>query len=171
MSKIIFANRVRVDRTFLEPKPRTTQKPQKGMNGKKNSKRVEEPEEQEYCKVIYPIWALPESRAPKSTKDFEWPKYNTSKGHIKDFTELSKGLTIIEAFEAGHGVKIHVDPKIENQVNNAPAELHVGDVLEMNIRNINKHGVEFDCLNLKQQITSCVNLNRYEIFKWHLSFN
>ena len=166
MSKMIFANRVRIDRTFLEPKPRAAQKVQKGPKGKKNIKQVEEPEE--YLKVIYPVWSLPQSRAPKSTMDFNWPKYNTSKGHIKGFTEASKGLTITEAFEAGAGIKIHVDPKIEHQVNNAPAELHVGDELEMNIRSISKYGVEFDCLNLKQQIISSVNLNRFEAFKHFL---
>ncbi len=161
MSKNIFANRVRVDHTFLEPKPRATQK---GPKGKRNSKQAEEPEEQEYIRVAYPVWTTPTSRAPESTMDFEWPKYDT-KDKIKVFTEAAKGLTIIEAFKAGYGIPIHVDPKIEHQVNDAPAELRVGDVLEMNIRNISKHGVEFDCLNFKQQITSCVNLNRFETFK------
>ena len=168
MSKMIFANRVRTDRTFLEPRPRTTQKVQKGPKGKKNSRQVEEQEEKEYIKVSYPVWSLPQSRAPKSTMDFVFPKFNTDKRHIRALTEASKGLTITETFEAVSGVKIHVDPKIKSQIDSAPAELHVGDVLEMSIRNISKHGVEFDCLNLKQQITSCVNLNRYETFKHFL---
>jgi len=166
MSKMIFANRVRIDCTFLEPKPRTTQKVQKGPKGKRNPKLVEEPEE--YTKVSYPVWTLPQSRAPKSTMDFNWPNYNSDRGHIKALTEASKGLTITEAFETGYGIKINVDPKVKAQVDSAPAELHVGDVLEMNIRNVSKHGVEFDCLNLKQQITSCVNLNRYETFKHYI---
>jgi hypothetical protein len=165
MSKLNFANRVRIDRTFLEPKPRATQKAQKGPKGKRNSRRAEELEEQEYNKVTYPVWALPTSRAPKSTMDFEWPTFNTHKEHIKGFTELAKGLTITEAFEAGYGIKINIDPKIKAQVDNAPSELHVGDELEMNVRNIDKRGVEFDCPNLKQQISSCVNLNRFETFK------
>ena len=161
MSKNIFANRVRVDREFLESKPRTTQKAQKGPKGKKN---IKQDEEREIIRISYPVWQLPQSRAPKSIMDFEWPTFSSHKTRIKEFSRLTKGMSITEAFEAGCGHKINIDPEVEKQVNSVPREVKVGDLLDLTVESTGNN-VVIDCLNLKQQLSSCVNLRKYEAFK------
>jgi ribosomal protein S1 len=49
-----------------------------------------------------------------------------------------------------------------------PGEINVGDVLNFNILSISKNHVEFDSGNYKAQITSNVNLNKYDRFKHNL---
>jgi len=164
MKKGILAGRVRVERMFLEPTPASKQKAQqKGKKGKRD--RRAEDDEQEMMKVFYPVWTRIASKAPKSVEEIQWPAYPREIQRIKENSTQMAELTISEAFSKTYGIDIKVDTRIAAQINNAPAELKVGDIIEASIKAIDKHHVEFDCLNLKQQISSCVNLNRFENFK------
>jgi hypothetical protein len=149
---------------FLEPTPASKQKAQqKGKKGKRD--RRAEDDEQEMMKVFYPVWTRIASKAPKSVEEIQWPAYPREIQRIKENSTQMAELTISEAFSKTYGIDIKVDSRIAAQINNAPAELKVGDIIEASIKAIDKHHVEFDCLNLKQQISSCVNLNRFENFK------
>ena len=161
MNKGIFAGRVRVDRKFLEPAPGQKSSPvKKGKNGKPNAQG-----EREYVQVFYPVWTRLQSKAPKSAPEIQWPEFSNEATRIKANSVRCAEMTISEAFAKEYGIDVKINPTIAAQINNAPAELHVGDIIEASIKSIDKHHIEFNCLNLKQQISSCVNLSRFENFK------
>ena len=151
MAKNYLAGRTRVDVLFRERVKKAETK------GKKNTKE----DQPEYKKVVYPVWRTSVHSAPKSVMNFEFPEFTSDKERIKHNSKITAHLTISEAFSKVYGVDIHVNPMIEAQINHAPVELRVGDVLDMCIKNITKDRVEFDCLNLKQMVSSSVNLGRY----------
>ncbi len=98
-------------------------------------------------------------------KEFEWPEYNSESQRIKANTAEAKDLTITEAFSKLLGVEISVNKDLQTKVDCVPPELKVGDEIDMMIKNVSKDGVEFECINLKQTISSSVNLWKYQNFK------
>lgn len=151
MAKNYLAGRERVDVAFRVPVKNT--KPQ----GKKNASE----DQPEYKKVIYPVWYPIMHSAPTSSRDYEFPEFTSDRERIKHNSKVFAHLTISDAFAKAYNIDIKVNPTLEAQINHAPTELRVGDVLDMYIKNVTKDHVEFDCLNLKQLVTSSVNLGRY----------
>lgn len=95
----------------------------------------------------------------------EWPTYTKESQRIKANTESTRDLTITEAFAKILGIEFNASEEIVAKVNCTPTDLHVGDEIDMEIKSISKNNVEFDCMNLKQTINSCVNLHRFQNFK------
>ena len=86
--------------------------------------------------------------------------------NVDDVDDRYKDKTIVEAFESEYGFKSAVN--LDNPVNSTPQELHVGQVIPMKISSISKNGVVFDNVAFKQNITSGVNLYKYEKFRHFL---
>lgn len=101
----------------------------------------------------------------RNEEKFEWPEYSSESQRIKANTVASKNLTITEAFAKILGIEINVDKDLQIKVDSVPPELKVGDEIDMTIKNISKNNVEFECINLKQTISSSVNLWKYQNFK------
>lgn len=98
---------------------------------------------------------------------FEWPAFRTESERIKHNSLVAKqqNLSITESFAQLLGINIQSNEELEVHANIIPTELHVGDELDMIIRSVSKDRVEFECVNLKQEIYSSVNLYRYQNFK------
>lgn len=96
---------------------------------------------------------------------FVWPEYNSDSKRIKANSQKYKDLSIVEAFEAAYNVAIG---PVHTMVNYTPSEVRAGDTLMLNVLSITKNRVEFDAANYKSNITSSVNLHKYNRFKHNL---
>ena len=101
----------------------------------------------------------------QSQEAFVWPEFNSEKDRIKAYSKKYKNMSIVEAFEHAYNMSLANTNTTANEI---PVELKVGDVLKFNITSITKDNVVFDTANQKQQITSSVNLHRYNRFKHNL---
>ena len=133
---------------------------------KDKNQQAEQQETQRPQRTSCLVWKRKESQNLKSTLDFEWPKFKTDKERIRYMSNRYKDVSIVEAFESEYGFKSTVS--LENPVNNTPQELHVGQIIPMKISSISKNGVVFDNVSFKQNITSGVNLYKYEKFRHFL---
>lgn len=97
--------------------------------------------------------------------NYKWPKYDTDYKRIRGVTREHKNLSIIEVFNEIYNSNYNFSQEAENIINNAPAELRVGDVVSIPVRSITKDSVLFDTLNYKQVINCNTNLYKYENFK------
>lgn len=136
------------------------------MKKQKNSNQENQQEVQKSLRETRTVWKIADSKNLKSTMDYEWPAFKTDKERIKHFSKQYKDVSIVEAFEMGSGVKSNVSK--ENPVNQTPQELHVGQVVPMNITSISKNGVVFNNVSFKQNVMSGVNLYKYEKFRQFL---
>lgn len=136
------------------------------MKKQKNSNQENQQEVQKTLRETRTVWKNADSKNLKSTLDYEWPVFKTDKERIKHFSKQYKDVSIVEAFEMGSGVKSNVSK--ENPVNQTPQELHVGQVVPMNITSISKNGVVFNNVSFKQNVMSGVNLYKYEKFRQFL---
>lgn len=97
--------------------------------------------------------------------EMEWPKFAREKDRIRYYSNLYRNASIKEAFEDAYNLSIG---EVSEIVNDTPQELRIGDVVKANILSISKNKVEFDTTNLKANLTSSVNLYKYERFKNYL---
>ena len=133
---------------------------------KDKNQQTEQQESQRPQRTSCLVWKHKESQNLKSTLDFEWPKFKTDAERIRYMSKRYKDVSIVEAFESEYGFKSTVS--LTNPVNNTPQELHVGQIIPMKISSISKNGVVFDNVSFKQNITSGVNLYKYEKFRHFL---
>lgn len=161
MSKWKLGSKMRVvEKPFLEPVTTTIN------NGK--GKFSKEKTEVTYRKVWRKVFTNePLSYNPPTPEKFEWPEFKTDSERIKHNSSVAKQneLSITEAFAQLLGVDINPDSNLQINANIIPTELRVGDELNMFIRSVSKNRVEFECVNLKQEISSNTNLYRYQNFK------
>lgn len=136
------------------------------MKKQKNKNEQSEQTTQVSKKTSCSVWKIKKSRNLKSTLDFEWPNFKTDKERIRYMSRLYKDSTIVEAFEKEYGFKSNISQ--ENPINNTPQELYVGQIVPMRISSITKNGVVFNNVAFKQNITSGVNLYKYEKFRQFL---
>lgn len=136
------------------------------MKKQKNKNEQSEQTTQGSKKTSCSVWKIKKSRNLKSTLDFEWPNFKTDKERIRYMSRLYKDSTIVEAFEKEYGFKSNISQ--ENPINNTPQELYVGQIVPMRISSITKNGVVFNNVAFKQNITSGVNLYKYEKFRQFL---
>ena len=95
---------------------------------------------------------------------FEWPANASDKKRIFKTSEKYKDLTIPEAFEAEYGMRIHKD--IKKTVGSMTyKDLAPGDIIEVQILDINKKGVIFEQGAYKENFISTINLFQYPNFK------
>lgn len=92
---------------------------------------------------------------------FEWPEYNSDSKRIKMYSKKYKDLSVVEAFEAAYNLNLGPMPEIVNLI---PNELRVGDVISTRILSIDKNRVTFDTANIKNNVTSSINLYKYDKF-------
>ena len=130
---------------------------------KQKDKKQNEQEAQKPLREKCLVWQPCKSKNLTSTLDYEWPKFKTDKERIRYMSNLYKNASIVEAFENEYGFKSTVS--LENLVNSTPQELSVGQIIPMEISSISKNGVVFDNVAFKQNITSGVNLYKYEKFR------
>lgn len=130
------------------------------MKKQKDKNQQTEQEVQKPQRTSCLVWKIKESQNLKSTFDYEWPKFKTDRERIRYMSNRYKNVSIVEAFENEYGFKSAVS--FENPVNNTPQELRVGQIVPMNILSITKNGVVFDNVSFKQNVTSGVNLYKYE---------
>lgn len=136
------------------------------MKKQKDKNQQTEQEVQKPQRTSCLVWKIKESQNLKSTFDYEWPKFKTERERIRYMSNRYKNVSIVEAFENEYGFKSTVS--FENPVNNTPQELRVGQIVPMNISSITKNGVVFDNVSFKQNVTSGVNLYKYEKFRHFL---
>lgn len=98
----------------------------------------------------------------KHDANFEWPKFKNDRERIKFYSRQFKDCTMREAFSKAFDLDLS---NVNEEVDDVPNELAVGDIIKVRIRNINKSKVEFDNANYKANIQSCVNLHKYAKFK------
>ena len=94
-------------------------------------------------------------------KKFEWPEFNSDKDRIKHNTQAYSQLSIADAFNSAYKLKIK-PTEISDEV---PRDLRVGDIIKVFIRDVQKNHVEFDSTNVKANLSSSVNLWKYNRFK------
>ena len=94
-------------------------------------------------------------------KKFEWPEFNSDKDRIKHNTQAYSQLSIADAFNSAYKLKIK-PTEISDEV---PRDLRVGDIIKVFIRDVQKNHVEFDSTNVKADLSSSVNLWKYNRFK------
>ena len=118
-------------------------------------------------KVFYPVWVLGTSNKPTRAKEeqFEWPEFKKESERIKAFSRRYRNTPIEDAFGQVYGVEVNFDENTKMRINSTPSDLRVGDIVEMTISSCDKDNIIFDCMNLKQMISSNTNLYRYANFK------
>lgn len=93
--------------------------------------------------------------------DFAWPEFNSEKQRHKIEGQAVKNMSVVEAFEQMYGEKYEESPV----ANIVPKQLRVGDVVSLEITDVNKHGVVFDHPSIKQEVICSVNLWKYKKFR------
>ena len=101
----------------------------------------------------------------KDLEAFVWPEFTTDAKRIKAYSNRYKNMSIVEAFEKTYDMNVG---EIRESVNDTPGEIRIGDTLMLNILSISKNHVEFDSANYKANISSSVNLHKYNRFKHNL---
>lgn len=94
-------------------------------------------------------------------QNFEWPKFNSDKERIKFNTKKYKNYSITEAFEIEYGLKKINIPN----ANIIPENYKLGDIIDVNIKDITKECTYLDIQNSKKLIVSKNNLWKYNIFR------
>lgn len=101
----------------------------------------------------------------KDLEAFVWPEFSSDSKRIKAYSNRYKSMSITEAFEKAYNVSL---AETKASVNNTPGEIRIGDTMMLNILSISKNHVEFDPANYKANISSSVNLHKYNRFKHNL---
>ena len=104
----------------------------------------------------------------KKIIESEWPEFKRDRDRIRYNSQKFANLSITEAFSQAYGVKLNTQSEIANEV---PKDLRIGDIVKARIISISKNKIEFDTTNLKANLTSSVNLYKYERFKKFLPLN
>lgn len=107
-------------------------------------------------------------REKSPVMDFNWPEFNSDSKRIKIMSQRLKHLDIVEAFRNVYGDEVAQENEMNDNLHSAryvPAELKVGSIIKVRVKNISKGHVEFDSGNYKNPITSNVNLYKYRRFK------
>lgn len=133
---------------------------------KQDSKQENQQEVQKPLREQRAVWVLDTQASPKSTLDYEWPKFKSDKERIKYMSQHYKDYAITEVFKMESGVTCNV--RNVAQVNATPRDLYAGQIVPMQIASISKNGVMFDNIGTKQNIQSSVNLWKYEKFRHFL---
>ena len=100
-----------------------------------------------------------------SLANFVWPEYKNDKERIKFFSRKYKDVGICEAFASEYNLKVNLPEQSSIRAELVPIEPVVGDVMDLMITSIDKNKVTFDAINLKKEVSSKVNLYRYDFFK------
>jgi ribosomal protein S1 len=98
----------------------------------------------------------------ENLKDFEWPEFNTDSKRIRAYSKRYKDMTIAEAFNACYDMGL---TNVSERTNEVPQELQLGDVITARITSIDKNKISFDAGNFKTNVTSNINLYKYDRFK------
>lgn len=88
---------------------------------------------------------------------FEWPEFNSHRDRIRHNTEHFKDLSFYEIF-TGHKKNKDTEPEI------MPGQLHVGQIIPLQIREISKRGVNIDPGNWKYDFICANRLWDYKKF-------
>ena len=94
-------------------------------------------------------------------KKFEWPAFNRDKDRIRYNSQAYAQMSIADAFNKAYNLKI----KPTEVSDETPRDLRVGDIIKVFIRDVQKNHVEFDSTNVKANLSSSVNLWKYNRFK------
>ena len=98
--------------------------------------------------------------------DFVWPEYKNDKERIKLFSRKYKDVGIAEAFAQEYNQPISTNLSV--YVNEVPIEPRIGDVIDVHISSITKNLITFNTMSLKKDVTSKVNLYKYDFFKQYI---
>ncbi len=93
--------------------------------------------------------------------NFIWPDYKNEKDRIRKNTKKYESQSISTAFEEEYNIKLPHDRTFED----TPTELHIGDVVNVRILDVSKRHVVFDTRNIKDSISSSVDLYKFKRFK------
>lgn len=102
---------------------------------------------------------------PQPSADFNWPAFNSEVQRVKYFSNKYRNAEISDAFADAYNISIG---QVTEAANFVQGEIKIGDELKLNVLSINKNNVKFDAGNYNAQITSCVNLHKYERFKHNI---
>ena len=97
--------------------------------------------------------------------DFIWPAYKNDKERIKYLSRKYKNASIYDAFVSEYNFNSSLSEQSRVNVESVPSEPRVGDVLKLTITSIDKNRIIFDTFNMKKEVSSKVNLYKYNFFK------
>ena len=97
--------------------------------------------------------------------DFIWPAYKNDKERIKYLSRKYKNASIYDAFVSEYKFNSSLSEQSRVNVERIPSEPRVGDVLKLTITGIDKNRIIFDTFNMKKEVSSKVNLYKYNFFK------
>ena len=96
------------------------------------------------------------------SEQFVWPEFSKDTQRIKAYSIRYKNTDIANAFSDAYGVKIK---HVEDYTNIPPKDLRIGDIIDVNIKKVEKNYVEFETNATKSHLISAVNLYKYKRFK------
>lgn len=109
---------------------------------------------------------VPDKRSlPKSDKNLKWPEFKNDKERIKAYAKRFSDTPITDAFQEVYDVNLNLTEHQKTMINMPPVELKAGQVVTVGLMGVDKHKIDLDGLNLKQQVSCSVNLSKYQAFK------
>ncbi len=121
--------------------------------------------EDEFYYTQLPVQILIGTASVKSDRNTEWPEYNTDRERIKANNKKYRNVPINKMFEDAYDIKIDLNEECIERINHTPESARVGNTLNVTVQSITKNGTILDCTNLKQTLSSSVNLYKYDLFK------
>jgi ribosomal protein S1 len=93
--------------------------------------------------------------------DFDWSVLNSDSDRIRKTSKKMRSLSVVEAFEKFYGKNLIA---VET-ANDVPAETRIGDTLKVSVLSASKGNTVFDAGNLKDPVSSTVDLSKFPTFK------
>lgn len=100
------------------------------------------------------------------SEQFIWPEFSKDTQRIRAYSARYKNMDIASAFSDVYGFKVN---PVKSYTDTPPKDLRIGDIIDVNIKRIEKNFVEFEGTNsTKSHLISAVNLYKYKRFKTNL---
>lgn len=99
--------------------------------------------------------------------NFEWPEFIKESDRIKHNTHKYNDKTIVQAFSDEYNINIDgiMNSSYANTPEYTPRELKIGDIITVNILDVQKRNVLFDSTNSKTNLISNIDLHKYARFR------
>lgn len=95
--------------------------------------------------------------------DFDWSSLQDARNQIRTFSKQFKDLSVVEAF--GKIYKRRSRKAISEAANDIPQDVKIGQKLRVSVLSVSKGHTVFDAGNLKDPVSSTVDLSKFPTFK------
>lgn len=94
--------------------------------------------------------------------EFDWTFSMTDRERIRENSMKYKELSVVDAFGKAYKKRLK---KVSEVANSVPDDVRIGSVLKVDILSVSKGHTVFDAGNLKEPISSTVDLWKFPVFK------